>query len=247
MAARPADVRVISYDTIGSTNADALERARQGERGPLWITARRQTAGRGRRGRPWVSEPGNLFATLLLTDPGRPERAAELSFVAALAVHDAVATHLAAQPQRLTLKWPNDGLIDGAKFAGILIEGEGGAVAIGIGINCTHHPQDTAYPATDLAATGVQVSSDAVFAALMPAMTGRIAQWNRGAGFAVILSEWLRRAAGLGRPLRIAGPDGERQGLFETIDDRGRLVLRRDDGSTETVTAGDVLPALARV
>ena len=88
--AQAAGVRLITHDTIGSTNAEALHLARAGERGPLWVVAKRQTAGRGRRGRAWVSEPGNLYASLLLTDPASPERCAELSFVAALALHDAI-------------------------------------------------------------------------------------------------------------------------------------------------------------
>ena len=88
--ARAAGARLIAHDTIGSTNAEALRLAREGERGPLWITAQQQTAGRGRRGRTWVSEPGNLYASLLLTDPAPPERCPELSFVAALALHDAI-------------------------------------------------------------------------------------------------------------------------------------------------------------
>src|SRR2546421_51905 len=100
--------RLIRLDAVGSTNAEALERARAGEPGPLWIAARRQTAGRGRRGRGWVSEPGNLYASLLLTDPAPAPRAAELSLVAALAVHDAVAEIASGLGPRLKLKWPND-------------------------------------------------------------------------------------------------------------------------------------------
>src|SRR4051794_41853151 len=88
--ASAAGARLITHDTIGSTNAEALRLARDGERGPLWIVAKTQTAGRGRRGRAWVSEPGNLYASLLLTDPAPPERGPELSFVAALALHDAI-------------------------------------------------------------------------------------------------------------------------------------------------------------
>src|SRR5229473_5485322 len=122
--AAAAGVGLIACDTVGSTNAEALAYARSGERGPLWITARRQTAGRGRRGRTWVSEPGNLYATLLLTDPGPAERAAELSFVAALAVRDAIVEMAPGLGSRLKVKWPNDLLIDRAKVAGILIEGE---------------------------------------------------------------------------------------------------------------------------
>src|SRR5262249_51996032 len=125
--------RLVSLDAVGSTNAEAFARARAGERGPLWITARRQTAGRGRRGRARVSEPGNLYASLLLTAPAPPQRAAELSLVAALALHDALAERAAMLGPRLALKWPNDVLCDGAKLAGILVEGEtlaGGPLAV---------------------------------------------------------------------------------------------------------------------
>src|SRR5215470_5893582 len=104
--AAAAGVGLIACETVGSTNAEALARGRAGERGPLWITARTQTAGRGRRGRTWVSEPGNLFATLLLTDPAPPERAAQLSFVAALAVHDAILASAPSLALRVAFKWP---------------------------------------------------------------------------------------------------------------------------------------------
>jgi BirA family biotin operon repressor/biotin-[acetyl-CoA-carboxylase] ligase len=241
-----AGVQVIAHETIGSTNADALERARTGAGAPLWITAKRQTAGRGRRGRTWVSEPGNLYATLLLADASPPDRASELSFVAALSVHDAIAGRIPGLGSRLALKWPNDVLIDGCKFAGILIEGEGRAVAIGIGVNCAHHPAGTTFPATDLAAAGVRASPESVFAALAPAMIGRLVQWNRGGGFAAIRADWLKRAFGVGKTIRVALPEGEREGRFETVDEAGLLVLRRADGTAETVTAGDVLPALVK-
>jgi BirA family biotin operon repressor/biotin-[acetyl-CoA-carboxylase] ligase len=219
--------------------------SRSGEHGPLWITAKRQTAGRGRRGRTWVSEPGNLYATLLLTGGAPPERAPELSFVTALAVHDAIGARIPGLTGRLALKWPNDCLIDGNKFAGILIEGEGDAVVIGIGVNCVHHPAGTAFPATDLAAAGVRATPESVFAALMLAMTGRVVQWNRGAGFAAIRSDWLKRAFQLGKTIRIAMPEGEREGRFDGIDDSGRLMLSRADNASEAITAGDVLPVRA--
>src|SRR5712692_3600029 len=138
--ATAAGMRLVAHEVLGSTNAEALSLARQGERGPLWITAERQSAGRGRRGRSWVSAPGNLYASLLLTDPAPPEHWPELSFVAALALHDAVGGRIPGLAARLVLKWPNDLLIDRNKFAGILVEGEGAAVAIGIGVNCVHHP-----------------------------------------------------------------------------------------------------------
>jgi BirA family biotin operon repressor/biotin-[acetyl-CoA-carboxylase] ligase len=240
-AAASAGARLFSYDTIGSTNAEGLALARSGEHGPLWVVAQRQTAGRGRRGRVWVSEPGNLYASLVLIDPSPPDRRAELSFVAALALHDAVGARIPGLAARLVLKWPNDLLIDGCKFAGILIEGEGDTAVVGVGVNCTHHPVGTDFPATDLATAGLRASPDKVFEALSGAMAKRVAQWDRGAGFASIRADWLARAAGLGQDIKIALTEGTRVGRFETVDDRGRLILRLPDGATETIAAGDVL------
>ncbi len=123
--ASAAGVRLVSHELLASTNTEALTLARAGERGPLWVTAGRQSAGRGRHGRTWTSEPGNLFASLLLTEPAPPEHWHELSFVAALAIHDTIADLAPGARPRLAIKWPNDLLLDGAKFAGILTEGEG--------------------------------------------------------------------------------------------------------------------------
>jgi BirA family biotin operon repressor/biotin-[acetyl-CoA-carboxylase] ligase len=242
-AATAAGVRLLSFDTIGSTNAEGLAKARAGQRGPLWITATSQTAGRGRRGRAWVSEPGNLHASLLLTDPSPPSHAPELSFVAGLALHDAIAGRIPGLASRVALKWPNDLLIDRMKFAGILVEGEGPAAVIGIGVNCAHHPAGTDFPATDLAAAGVRASAETLFTALSGTMVGRLAQWNRGAGFPAIRADWLGRVVALGKPIRVALADRELRGQFETIDDTGRLVLRLADGTMQAVAAGDVMVA----
>ena len=250
MAINPAwpqsDVRIETFDTLGSTNEEALARARKGERGPLWITARRQTAGRGRRARPWVSEAGNLSASLLLSDPCPPERAAELSFVAALALHDTIVEMAPALGPRATLKWPNDVLIDNAKVAGILVEGESAgatlAAVIGIGVNCASHPDDTPYPATNLAAAGAMLSPDTLMQALARTMASRLAQWDRGGGFASVRADWLKRAGGIGRDLRVAVGRRDIVGRFETLDEAGRLVLRLPTGAAEIVAAGDVFP-----
>src|SRR5690348_5434067 len=148
-----AGAALVSFETLASTNAEALARGRAGAAGPLWITAAEQTAGRGRRGRPWVSAPGNLYASLLLVDPAPLGQVAQVSFVAALAVHDAVTDVASALAPRLTLKWPNDVLGEGRKLAGILIEGEGTRpllTVIGLGVNCRHHPDATEFPATSL-------------------------------------------------------------------------------------------------
>ena len=243
--ASAAGVRLLAFDEIDSTNAEALRLLRQGEPGPLWVTAERQNAGRGRRGRKWISVAGNLHASLLLTDPGPAEHWPQLALVAALAAHDAVVEVAPEVKPMLELKWPNDLLLSGAKFAGILIEGEGsheeGAVAIGIGVNCTAHPAGAAYPATDLAAAGAGVSAAALFAALSVKMPGRLAQWNRGNGFATIRADWLARAAGLGGNIRVGLADRELAGRFEGLDDGGCLVLIAPDGAKAVVAAGDVI------
>jgi len=246
-AVAAAGVQLLAFDTLGSTNAEALARARSGERGPLWITAACQTAGRGRRGRSFVSERGNLYATLLVTDASPIEHAAELAFVAALAAHDAVVEVAAEIGPRLALKWPNDLLCDGAKLAGILVEGESATgqplvTVVGIGINCAHHPAQTDHPATDLRATGEHVTPEALFAALSRAMLQRLTEWDRGRGFAATRAAWLARAAGLGMPVRAKLADRQLEGRFETLDPCGRLVLRLGDGTAEIITAGDVFP-----
>ena len=241
--AAAAGVRLIAHDVLDSTNAHALILARGGERGPLWITARRQTTGRGRRGRAWVSQPGNLYATLLVTSPKRPQCWPQLSLTAGLAVHDALVAIAPSLKQRLAIKWPNDLLLDGAKFAGILIEGEGGneAVAIGIGVNCASHPANTDYPATDLASAGMEIAPEMLFPPLSRKMIGRLAQWNGGEGFPTIRSDWLARASGLGEEIHVRLLDRELTGRFEALDDNGALVLRLAGGGTQTVTAGDVV------
>ena len=241
-AADLAGVRHIAYETLGSTNAEALARARAGERGPLWITAASQSAGRGRRGSTWVSAPGNLYATLLLSEPSPPEHAPQLSFVAALALHDAIGECAPQIGPLLKVKWPNDLLLNGAKLAGILIEGEGDptfSVAIGIGINCAAHPDGMAFPATDLAAAGALVTPAQALAVLSAAMYKRLDQWQRGQGFAGIRADWLKRAAGLGQEIHVRLPERELTGSFQGIDDAGHLLMVGASGVT-TVTAGEV-------
>jgi BirA family biotin operon repressor/biotin-[acetyl-CoA-carboxylase] ligase len=244
-AAARAGVRLLTLEEASSSNVFALEAARGGERGPLWIVAKTQTAGRGRRGREWTSKPGNLYASLLLTEPSPGAHVAQLSFVAALAVHDAIADTAALLGPRLALKWPNDVLCGGAKISGILLEGEGAAVVLGIGVNCLHHPAGTEYPATDLSAAGAHVTAEGLFVALSRAMVTRIAQWQRGDGFAAIRNDWIKRAEGLGRSIRVRLHDRETVGIFETLDETGRLVLRRPNGPPELIASGDVFPLQA--
>jgi len=237
-----AGVRHLTYEALGSTNAEALALSRAGERGPLWITAQSQSAGRGRRGSIWVSAPGNLCATLLLSQPSAPEYAPQLSFVAALALHDAIAECAPQLGPLLKMKWPNDLLLGGAKLAGILIEGESDpvfAVAIGIGVNCAAHPDGTAYPATDLAASGALVTTAQLIAVLSAAMRKRLVQWQGGQGFPGIRADWLKRAAGVGQEIQVRLPEREFSGRFQGLDDAGHLQVAGPNGVV-TVTAGEV-------
>jgi BirA family transcriptional regulator, biotin operon repressor / biotin---[acetyl-CoA-carboxylase] ligase len=245
-AAVAAGYRLSAHDTLASTNAEALALAGNGERGPLWVVARQQAAGRGRRGNAWVSPPGNLYATLLLTDPAPAECAPQLSFVAVLALHDAIAASAPGLQKTLTLKWPNDLLCAGAKLAGILIESERTtdalAVAIGIGVNCESHPTQTPYPATNLKGEDAAVAAQPLFEALTRCMTQRLAQWRRGGGFSEIRADWIARAAGLGGDIRARLPDREIIGRGEGLDEHGRLLLRLPDGSLQAIAAGEVFP-----
>lgn len=230
---------------MGSTNTEAMALAQKGDAGNLWITARRQLKGRGRRGRNWVSETGNLYASLLLIDPAPKDALSNLPLVAVVGVYDALRPYFTATPQALAIKWPNDILVDGAKINGILLESSflsGGqlAVVIGCGINCVHHPDNPHYPATDLASCGIDVSVEDLFAGLAATMAGAISLWNRGAGFAAIREKWVLAARGIGEQVKINHPDGEVAGMFEEIDRDGYLCLKLDDGTRQKISAGDL-------
>lgn len=238
---------VAHFAEIGSTNAEALTRAASGGV-EQWVLADKQVSGRGRRGRHWVSEPGNLYATLLLYDPAPPASSPQICFVAALAVHDAICDAVPSlDASRLRLKWPNDLLLDGKKLAGILVEGASAgprqAVVTGIGVNCAHHPMDTPYPVTDLANEGFQVAPAALFEHLAERMMGRLTQWHGGKDFAATRSAWLARAHELGGEIEVKLPERVLRGRFEEIDSDGALVLTLPNGHREFIRAGDVFPA----
>jgi BirA family biotin operon repressor/biotin-[acetyl-CoA-carboxylase] ligase len=248
----PAGFRHEAHETLPSTSAEAFARARAGAPGKLWITAAEQSAGRGRRGRSWSTGRGNLAASLLLIDPAPAAVAATVSFVAGVALHQAVVD--VAGPSladRLALKWPNDLLLDREKVSGILIEGEkldSGrfAVVIGIGVNCIVHPEITAaYPATDFAARGVAVEAEALFGHLAARVASELSRWDAGAGFAQVRSAWLARSRGIGEAIRVNLPDRVVDGRFADLDDAGRLIVLKADGKRETISAGDVFFAAA--
>lgn len=239
--------RIFAETSTLSTNIDAIELARSGDPGRAWIVAERQEGGRARRGRSWTSEPGNLYASALLIDPCAPRHLAELPFVAAVAAADAVADAAERAGRRGIpgLKWPNDLMIAGRKIAGILLEttrtDDGRtAVAVGIGINCRHHPFGTETPASNLLAEGIDVFPERLFEDLVARFAARVAAWDAGRGFPAIRGAWLDRALGLGGPIRVRLMDGEDDGVFEGIDEAGFLILLRADGTRRRISAGDV-------
>jgi BirA family biotin operon repressor/biotin-[acetyl-CoA-carboxylase] ligase len=239
------------FDAIGSTNDEALDYVRHGFAAIHWVVARQQNAGRGRHGRVWASPVGNLYASLALSNPCEPRYAPQLGFVAGLALHQAITDVTGVTADRLTIKWPNDLMLDRAKVSGLLVEGSfgpGGSYAvIGMGVNCLSHPTDTPYDATDLAAKGAAATPDMVFEQLSKRMAEALSLWDKGAQFALIRKAWLARAAGRGERISVRTGESAREGLFRDIDEDGRLVLEGAEG-LETVLAGDVffLPPQSR-
>lgn len=242
-AARAAGYRLIIRDEVASTMEEARRALDQGEPGKLWIVARSQNAGRGRHGRQWGSPAGNLYASLLLTDPCEPALAPQLGFVAGLALHDAAAKLLGPAAAKLKLKWPNDLLLGGAKMSGLLLEGESRAgrlnVILGCGVNIASCPSDTPYPATYLKALAPEASVEALLTALSDAWAKRFAIWSEPGGFGPIRAAWLERAAFLGETITIRLPEGPLQGRFAGLDPTGRLELEAETGR-RLIDAGDL-------
>lgn len=237
----PAPPSVLALDTVDSTNAEALRRAHER---PLWIVARRQTAPRGSRGRPWAMPAGNLAATLALRQRGTPPGLSRLGFVAGLALHDALGA-LTGEPARLALKWPNDVLLDGGKLAGILLERERSAgdaytLAIGFGVNLAAAPEpDPSRPEAPrpvALAPRWSVSPEALLDALRAAFAAREAEMAES-GFEPIRAAWLARAARLGEPVTARTLRETRTGVFETIDAWGHLILRTPAGCHRIASA----------
>ncbi len=254
----------------GSTNADMLALARSGVEEGVWLRAERQYGGRGRQGRAWASPAGNLYTSTLVRLRASDPQAATLALVTAVALEEVVRAYLpprhsrergnpassfsvSAERQRdprvrgedgtgdqLQLKWPNDLLLDGAKLSGILLEGAGDAVVIGIGVNLAHHPTDLDRLATSLAAHGITPDPADFLDTLVAAFALWLARW-RGEGLAPIRARWLDRAHAPGTALTARLPDGSAtDGLFVGLDNDGALILRLADGMTRVIHAADV-------
>ncbi|MGX4771532.1 biotin--[acetyl-CoA-carboxylase] ligase [Bradyrhizobium guangdongense] len=246
-----AGYKLVALERTGSTNADALEAARAGERGPIWFVTSEQTAGRGRRQRPWIAPKGNLAASVLEVLDVAPAVAATIGFAAGLAEEAALekvsleaAMRLGPDRPRYTLKWPNDVLANGKKLVGIGLEAEAVgdrlAIVTGIGTNVVGAPEGTPTPAVSLAALGVQISAEELFSALSDAWVEFRGLWDNGRGFAEIRKLWLARAARLGEPIAIHTGTMVLEGIFDTIDETGCLIVRTAEGRLVPVAAGEV-------
>lgn len=221
--------------SVDSTNAEALRRASDLKRGEtLWVLADQQTAGRGRRGRPWVSPMGNFYGSWVARLDLPPQVMGLRSFAASLALYDAFAA-VTALPEAFALKWPNDVLLNGGKISGILLEASGAMLCIGMGINLISAPEPSTVepgavlPVDLLGETGVRISPASFLDALAPAM----AHWEDRLcqeGFGALREAWLSRAARLGEKITARTGTMTREGIFETIDGEGNLVLRMAEG-----------------
>ena len=233
----------IRLASVDSTNAECFRRAAAGLTAPLWVLAGEQTAGRGRRARVWTSPPGSFYGSLVQRLDEPPAALGLRSFVAALALHDAFA-RLTGLGQVFTLKWPNDVLLNGGKLTGILLEASGPTLVIGIGVNLIAAPPASAVepgavpPVSLLAETGLRIPPEVFLDALAPAMAAREAEF-RAHGFAPIRAAWLDRAARLGEVIRARTGRDTHDGVFQTIDEDGNLILKTAAGVI-AIPAADV-------
>ncbi|WP_375403345.1 biotin--[acetyl-CoA-carboxylase] ligase [uncultured Sphingomonas sp.] len=237
--AAPAPLTTIrTVAQTGSTNADMAALARTGLGEGVWLRAERQTAGRGRLGRSWISPPGNLYASTLVHLRATDPVPATLGLVAAVALDEAVRVYARDAP--LALKWPNDLLLGGAKLSGILLERVEDAVVVGVGVNLAHHPDLPDRPTTSLADHGDAVTPGDLADTLAETFARWLATWRSG-GVAPVRARWLDRAHPTGTALAARLPGGDvLAGLFAGLDADGALSLRLADGGTRVIHAADV-------
>ncbi len=248
-----ASYRLKHVKTTPSTNQLALDHvaefagdASSNNNDGIWFVADQQSKGRGRLGRTWLSEKGNLTASLLQILPKQAQSLQILSFVAAIALADAIDEILGEKSKKnLKLKWPNDLLFFGGKLAGILIEaqmlGDGScAIIIGFGVNIKNAPKGIAYPVSSICQSGANVTEQSLFAALSDSWHQKFSLWDYGRGSKEVLSQWRNRAFGIGNSINVNQSGKILSGIFCDIDDTGRLVLLQENNKTIYVSAGDV-------
>ena len=241
----PDGFHLIELGCVGSTNDEAKSMAEDGAADGTIVRAASQTAGRGRNGRIWVSEEGNLYFSLLVRPNCAAQTAVQLSFVTAIALAETLLDQLPAETG-VTCKWPNDVLVGGKKIAGMLLETAplGGGLldwlVIGIGLNVASHPSDVMYPATSVHAAGAtDTTADEVLADFCQRFARWRAVWMRE-GFGPVRERWVGLAAGLGEEICVRLASETQSGVFDGLDEHGALILLRGNGERMTITAGDV-------
>jgi BirA family biotin operon repressor/biotin-[acetyl-CoA-carboxylase] ligase len=238
--ALPEGFVLCRLERVGSTNDEVRRRAEAGAGAGLVVMADQQTRGRGRHGRGWSSPPGNLYASVLLPAHGPLSASAQLSFVAGLALADAL-DHYAPKDALIRLKWPNDVLLGRAKVAGILLETVAArGVIVGTGVNIASCPADTPYPATSLEAEGfAPTTPPALLATYLAALDGWFRQWCE-AGFGPLRKAWCARSLGLGEEIRLRLEREDLLGRFVDITASGALLLDLGARGRREIAAGDV-------
>ena len=241
----PAGWRLEARAWVGSTNEDAKRLALAGAPEFTLIWALEQKQGRGRRGRSWSSPRGNLYLSLVLRPEVAAGEAAQIGFVAAVALAETLRPLLPPGAE-IALKWPNDVLIGRRKVSGILpeaVSGEAGrveALILGIGVNVTSHPEGAAWPATDLAAEGAEIALEPLLERLAAALDRWIGIWGRE-GFAPVRARWMGSALGAGERMELRLEHRVLAGRFIEIDAEGALLLAPTDGSApQKIRAGEV-------
>ncbi|WP_273756758.1 biotin--[acetyl-CoA-carboxylase] ligase [Bartonella sp. MM73XJBT] len=239
---------VEAYESVDSTNLIAQQKAQAGHKGYLWVVAQEQTQGRARRGRTWSSPKGNLYSSLLLIDGIVHQTAAQLGFVAGVSVVETIEQFTENEKQKsdiVSLKWPNDILLRGAKSAGILLEifkspSQYSALVVGIGINVRHHYENAPYLTSSLKNIGLDIEIEQLFAVLTECFAKNYLLWKQLGGCDVIREKWLLYSAHLGQHVKIVNDEKIIEGVFDGLDRDFNCIIKQKNGEKSIITAGDV-------
>ncbi|WP_455466888.1 biotin--[acetyl-CoA-carboxylase] ligase [Bartonella sp. B39] len=239
---------VESYESVDSTNLIAQQKAQAGHKGYHWVVAQEQLRGRARRGRRWSSPKGNLYSSLLLTDNIVHQTAAQLGFVAGISVVETVKQFIKDEKQTnsiVSLKWPNDILLKGAKSSGVLLEifklpSQQYALVIGIGINVKYHYEDAPYPTSCLKSVGLYIDAEQIFTVLTEFFSKNYLLWKQSGGCDIIRKKWLLHSAHLGQHVKIINDEKIIEGIFDGLDNDFNCIIKQKNGQQAVITSGDV-------
>ena len=241
----PPFFSLTAYDEVDSTSIQAKRLAEEGASSGQLVIAKSQNSGVGRRGRAWTSPIGNMYASLMIRPECSSAEAAKLSFLVAVALYHSIRDQL-PENVPVSLKWPNDVLVDGKKIAGILLESKSSPsgtvdwLVIGTGVNISDYPKTTeGFPATALGLYGVDLQPSDVISSYCQNFLHYYQMWVKN-GFAPIRDEWLRYAGGVGNDVVARLPNSELRGIFTGLDEDGALILTQPDGVKKYISAGEV-------